>query len=539
MPAFKTPHPIFQTTDTFQQLVDDLNAYGNTIDSDFQYIDSAVGPDAGSGFYLNGLLTTNGNLIDAINELDSDLHGSGGGTFATETTTEAKTVVGAINEIEAVFDANAGKITTDSALVVNALGSITMTGASGGGFLVDVPGDITLDADGNDIYFKDGASTRLRHNLGATNTITSTGNYTVGASGDITLDAVGTDIYFRTDSFIRLRHSLGTTNTITSTGNYTLDASGDITLDADGNDIYFRDGASTRLRHSLGATNTVTSTGNLAYTTTGSYNVAATSSYTISGTSYTANFGAGTYNTNSGNQTHTVGGTHQITSSGSLTHTSSTGTATFSAPAGNILLDAGLDITLSADGNDIIFNNGAGGDQVTHNLADNGAYTVTYPSTVMHNQTAGDLTFNVTGDDVLFKDGTNERIRLNLDAAPSIRFSGSSGTISNNNGSLTLDAVGDVILNADNADVILMDASATFGTFTNSGGNLIIKSGTTTALTFSNANVTASGLITLPATGTGSITSSEISANTVHGAIDEVNERIPNVYNRSGTLLNP
>jgi hypothetical protein len=48
--AFKTPHPIFQTTDTFQQLVDDLNTYGNTVDSNFHYVDSAIGPDAGSGF---------------------------------------------------------------------------------------------------------------------------------------------------------------------------------------------------------------------------------------------------------------------------------------------------------------------------------------------------------------------------------------------------------------------------------------------------------------------------------------------------------
>ena len=53
------------------------------------------------------------------------------------------------------------------------------------------------------------------------------------------------------------------------------------------------------------------------------------------------------------------------------------------------------------------------------------------------------------------------------------------------------------------------------------------------------ANAEFSGSITIPSTGTGSITSSEISATTVHGAIDEVNERIPNVYNRSGTLLNP
>ena len=535
--AFKTPHPIFQTTDTFQQLVDDLNAYGSTLDSDLQYVDSAIGPDAGSGFYLNGLTTTSGNLIDAIQELDSDLHGFGGGTFATETTTEAKTVVGAINEIEAVYDANAGKITTDSALVVNALGSITMTGASGGGFNVDVPGDVILDGDGGDVTFKDNGVTA--YNFSSGGTIARTGNLTFDISQDITRDAGGTDIIFSTAATERIRHNLGSSNVIEVTGSYELDATGDITLDAGGNDIAFQGSNVERIKFTMGATNTIAVTGQWVQTTTGLYNVAAATTYTISGTSYTANFGTGTYNTNSGNQIHTITGTHQVNSTGTISQTSSSGSVNLTAGSGNITLDASADITLDADGNDIIFKNGGGADTVTHTLANTAAYTITYPSTVTHEQLAGDLTFNVPGDDVLFKDGTNERIRLNLDTAPSIRFSGSSGTISNNAGALVLDAVGDIELNADNADVILKDASATFGTFTNSGGNLIIKTGTTTALTFSTTNVTAAGTITLPATGTGSITSSEISANTVHGAIDEVNERIPNVFNRSGTLLNP
>ena len=376
--AFKTPHPIFQTTDTFQQLVDDLNSYGNTVDSNFQYVDSAIGPDAGSGFYLNGLLTTAGNLIDAINELDSDLHGVGGGTFATETTTEAKTVVGAINEIEAVFDANAGTIDVDSALAVTSEGAMTFNGGSTGNFEVDVAGDVILDGDGGDVTFKDGGVTS---------------------------------------------YNFSSTGTVARTGNLTFDVSGDITLDADGNDI--------------------------------------------------------------------------------------------------------------------VFKNGAGADSVRHTLSDGGAYVVTYPGSVTHTNTTGDLTFNVGGDDAVFTDGSNERVRLNLDAAPSILLTGTSASISNSAGAFTLDVVGDITLDADGGDVLLKDNAAQFGAFTNTSGNLIIKSGVTTAMTFTAANVEVAGSITLPATGTGSITSTEISANTVHGAIDEVNERIPNVYNRSGTLLNP
>jgi cytoskeletal protein CcmA (bactofilin family) len=58
---------------------------------------------------------------------------------------------------------------------------------------------------------------------------------------------------------------------------------------------------------------------------------------------------------------------------------------------------------------------------------------------------------------------------------------------------VTLDAPGDIKLDADGGDVFFVDGGTTFGSATNSSGNLILKSGTTTALTFSGANVTGSG----------------------------------------------
>jgi hypothetical protein len=83
------------------------------------------------------------------------------------------------------------------------------------------------------------------------------------------------------------------------------------------------------------------------------------------------------------------------------------------------------------------------------------------------------------------------------------------GTISNTSGDITIDAVGDIILDADNADIFLKDAGTTFGSLTNTSGNLIIKSGTTTAATFSGANVTFAGTIASGAidNGSGNITS--------------------------------
>ena len=72
-------------------------------------------------------------------------------------------------------------------------------------------------------------------------------------------------------------------------------------------------------------------------------------------------------------------------------------------------------------------------------------------------------------------------------------------------GDLTLDVAGDIILNADGGDISLQDGSATFGSLTNSGGNLVLKSGTTLAATFSGANIDLAG--TLDATGAATLDS--------------------------------
>ena len=60
---------------------------------------------------------------------------------------------------------------------------------------------------------------------------------------------------------------------------------------------------------------------------------------------------------------------------------------------------------------------------------------------------------------------------------------------------ITLDATTDIVLDADGGDIFFKDGGSTFGSATNTSGNLIIKSGTTTAATFSGANVTFAGTL--------------------------------------------
>ena len=63
--------------------------------------------------------------------------------------------------------------------------------------------------------------------------------------------------------------------------------------------------------------------------------------------------------------------------------------------------------------------------------------------------------------------------------------------------SMTFDVSDDINLDADGGDIFFKDGGTTFGSATNNSGNLIIKSGTTTALTFSGSSVAVAGDLTI------------------------------------------
>ncbi len=90
---------------------------------------------------------------------------------------------------------------------------------------------------------------------------------------------------------------------------------------------------------------------------------------------------------------------------------------------------------------------------------------------------------------------------------------------STSSGNITLDSAADIILDADGADIVLKDGGTEFGRFTNSGGQLVIKSSssTTTAITMSGANVTVAGNLTVTGTtdGDGNIILGDAATDTV------------------------
>jgi len=182
-----------------------------------------------------------------------------------------------------------------------------------------------------------------------------------------------------------------------------------------------------------------------------------------------------------------------------------------------LILDADGDTSITADTDDQIDIKIAGTDQltikdgalspVTTNDIDLGTASLEFKDaffdgTVTADAFAGPLTGNVTGN----ASGTAATVTgaaqsnitslgtLTTLTVDDITINGS--TISDA-GDFTLDVEGDIILDANGADVFLKDAGTTYGSLTNTSGNLIVKSGTTTALTFSGANVTVAGDLTV------------------------------------------
>ena len=115
-----------------------------------------------------------------------------------------------------------------------------------------------------------------------------------------------------------------------------------------------------------------------------------------------------------------------------------------------------------------------------------------------HSESANNvLTLPSTGGDARLVSATSTATLTNKTLTTPVIAEIDSGS------SITLDATTDIVLDAGGADVTLKDDGTTFGSLTNSSGELVIKSGSTptTAMTFSGANVTFAGTVTIGSAG--------------------------------------
>ena len=178
--------------------------------------------------------------------------------------------------------------------------------------------------------------------------------------------------------------------------------------------------------------------------------------------------------------------------------------ATF-ADSANAKFGTGSDMLIYHDGTNSYITNAVGGLRIATETSGI-AVTIGHSTsevTIADNATvAGNLT--VTG--TLTQTGT-QTFDGGIDVDD---FNINGTTIALSSGDMTVDVAGDITLDADGGDIFFKDGGTTFGSAVNTSGNLIIKSGTTTALTFSGANVTAAGTITGNLTGNASGTTATV-----------------------------
>ena len=95
---------------------------------------------------------------------------------------------------------------------------------------------------------------------------------------------------------------------------------------------------------------------------------------------------------------------------------------------------------------------------------------------------SGNITLDGAGDIILDADDANVTIKDGGTTTLDI--------ISNGATDVTFDAPGDIKIDAAGSDILFLDGGTTFGAVNNNGGELVLKSGSspTTALTFSGAN---------------------------------------------------
>ena len=189
-----------------------------------------------------------------------------------------------------------------------------------------------------------------------------------------------------------------------------------------------------------------------------------------------------------------------------LTNVQAIAPATTDLNGVELILDANGNTSITADTDDTVDFKVGGTDQITlidgvlkpttDSDVDLGTSSLYFKNAYIDTVTT---TGNVTVGGDLTITGTTSFADTNITNVGSIALD----TITNDGTDITLDSSGDIILDADDTQIFLKDGGTTFGSLTNAGGQLVIKSSSsdTTALTFSGANATFAGTLTTAAGG--------------------------------------
>ena len=393
-------------------------------------------------------------------------------------------------------------------------GSIEMKdGTSGTHFLFDMDNtalSIFDDANSND-YIKiavdaDGASTISTYDNDG-----QAGNLTLDADGDITLDADASQIYFKDNGDERFRFNLDASPQIDVTGNFTIDGTGTMVLNADGGSLTIKDSTSTHFLFDMDNTELTI------------YDDVASSDYLKFKVDTN---GASTISTNDNDGTS---GDLTFEVDGSITLDSATGDINFVDDSNSTIFNFDLDngrfrMRDDADTGDYfdiqVVPNGGVTLTTVDNAAANARLIANIDGYIDLNAT-GDITLDASGDIVLSADGDqitmddgqgNTRFTFNLDSTPELDI----------NGDFTIDCGGDIVIDAGGGQIDFKDGGTNHFLFdmdntsmsiyddTNSNDYFRIQvaaNGSTTLSTYDNdgtsgnMSLSSDGSITLDSSG--------------------------------------
>ena len=165
----------------------------------------------------------------------------------------------------------------------------------------------------------------------------------------------------------------------------------------------------------------------------------------------------------------------------------------------------------------------AGTSTLTNKTIDLDANTITGTLAEFNTALQGDSFVSLTGSETLTNKTLTTPVISEIDSG----------------GDIILDATADVILDAGGKDIIFRYDGAQFALFTSSGGDLLLQSGSTTALTFSGANVTSAGNVTVGGnlTVNGSTTTVNSTNTTIDDNLLELNSGATSNANDTGIIM--